>query len=260
MKSFLTSLSLSAALAASAFAQIAFDTAANYTVFSDGSNGGTGFLPWSISSNNNDVSIFAGSFLGDSTDGAGNINSAGQSFGLYANPGGAFVTANRGFASALLPGQTFSLNLGINFDNGNKGFVLFAGTQGEVFNFNVGSGGSVSSANALINPGAGAGYNYGGDDAVITIEITVLGVETLSYEVSRNSESGNQGILFSGLVSGLFDSVTGFGLYNSGTDNGSSQNNLYFNDLTVVPEPGTYALLLGFFGLCFIVWQRRRSA
>ena len=258
----LTLLSLLAATPIIASGQIiAFDSAANYasTAWTDGSNGGTGFLPWAISSNNDNITSFAGGFRGDSTDGAGDINSDGFSFALYANPGTAFINADRGFSSNLQTGQTFSASIALNFNNGNKGFVLFGGSQGEVFNFNVGFESGVASSSATLTPGAGVGYDYGGNDAVIDLSITMTSATTFDYSIERASEQGPQGVLFSGTVSDLTDAITGFRFYNSGTDSGIDQNNLYFNNLTVVPEPGTYAALLGLVGLAIVFLRRRRS-
>ncbi len=232
---------------------IAADNAANYLTWEDNNNQGFGFQPWAISSNDGGGN-FAGTFLGDSTAGAGDINTGGQSFGLYANPGGANIDADRGFETALTVGDVFSFDLALNFDNGNKGFVLFAGTQEEVFNFNVGEGGGVSSNNETLNPG-GAGYDYGGNDAVLSFSFGVLSAEAVEYSISRSSGQGNQGVLFSGTVSGLTDPVTGFRFYNSATDEGDP-NNLYFNNLSVIPEPGTALLLVG--GLGMLAWLRRR--
>lgn len=244
------------AVALPAQAQIASDNASNYGgTWGNGSNGGTGFLAWSIVNNDGDGN-FAGTFIGDSTAGAGDINTSGDSFGLYANPTGpAFVNADRAFATALAVGNVFTFQIALNNDNGNKGFNLFAGTQGEVFNFNVGGGGSVSSAGATLNPGTGAGYNYGGNDAVLDVEIVMSTTTTFAYEIARTSSLGNQGVLFSGTVSGLIDNVTGFRFYNSGTDAGIDQNNLYVNSLEVIPEPTTFALL----GAGLGAWILRRK-
>jgi len=251
----LTALLISAGLL---HAQIAADSADNYASWTNGSNGGSGFLAWSFSSNDNGITNFAGSFLGDSTAGAGNINTAGVSFGLYANPGGSYMNADRGFASSLAVGQTFSLNLALNYDNGNKGINLFAGTQGEVFNFNVGNGGSVSSNNdALLIPGSGSGYDYGGNDAVLNLSFQMQNATTFAYEISRSSSQGFQGVLFSGTVTGLTDAPSGFRLYNSWTDSGEAQNNLYSNNLQIIPEPASVLMLLGGVGLLLFLKRRR---
>jgi hypothetical protein len=240
---------------------IADDDASNYAgAWTSGSNPGTGFLAWTISNNDNGVTLFAGSFIGTSTAGAGNIDVSGVSLGLYANPAVAFVSADRAFAAALTTGQTFSFRLALNYDNGNKGFNLFAGSQGEVFNFNVGSGGSVSSANATLTPGVGAGYNDGGNDAVLDVALTLSAPGTLGYTISRTSSLGFQGTLFSGNVTGLTDAPSGFSFYVSGTSaGGAPQNNLYINSLSVVPEPATaLSLALGALA-CGLPSIRRRS-
>ena len=259
----ISGLALGLAAAASA-APIASDIASNYGgSWTNGSNGGTGFLAWTLSNNNNGVTLFAGHFLGDSTAGAGNINTGGVSFGLYANPATAFVNADRAFAIALTTGNIFTFQLGLNYDNGNKGFNLFAGTQGQVFNFNVNGGASVSAASgATLNPGPGAGYNYGGNDAVLNVTVGVTSSTQVSYDISRTSSQGFQGTLFSGNVTGLTDSFSGFGFYVSGTDaGGAAQNNLYVNSLTVVPEPSAFALIgLGLAGLGIRRLKARKDA
>lgn len=239
--------------------QAASDNASNYSEFITGTNGGTGFLPWTITSNNNDSTLFAGSFLGSSTPGAGDINTGGQSFGLYGNPTGAFIDADRSFLTPLSVGSTFSIQLGLNFDNGNKGLTLFAGDQGEVFNFNVGngSGGSVSSASAILVPDAGLAYDYG-DEAIIAVTISITTLTEFTYSVSRISEIGNQGVLFSGSVMDLTSPVTAFRLYVAGTDGGGApENNLFFNNLAVVPEPSAYAAMFGLAALGGVLLRRR---
>lgn len=243
------------AFALPAQAQIVSDNAGNYNgTWTNGSNGGTGFLAWTIN-NNDGGGNFAGTFIGDSTAGAGNINTGGQSFGLYANPGLAFVNADRAFATSLAVGNIFSFQLALNFDNGNKGFNLYAGTQGQVFNFNVGSGASVgASGGATLNPGSGAGYNYGGNDSVLDVTIT-MSSSSFAYQIARTSSGGFQGTLFSGTVTGLTDNVTGFRFYVSGTDSGAAQNNLYVNSLEVIPEPTAFALLSAGLG----AWILRRK-
>jgi hypothetical protein len=254
-------LSLISLLLASASASIALnasDNASNYIAvpgWTDGSNGGTGFLNWSLNNNNGTGGAAAGVFIGDSIAGAGDINSLGNSFGMFANSdGGAFSTATRSFSTALTTGDQFSFQMALNFDNGNKGFSLrTAGNS--IFGFNVGSGGGVGSNNAIITPGTGAGYDYGGGDALLDAVILVTAPTSLNYQISRTSSSGFQGVLFSGTVTGIVGAIDNFEFYVSGTDNGDPQNNLYFNNLAVVPEPSAYGL---FFGVLALLWVTRR--
>jgi len=225
---------------------IASDSATNsaYAGGWSGGNGGFGFNAWSFSSGTNG---FAGSFKGASVLGS-------ESFGLFANPGGAFINANRGFATNLVVGNTFSLNLGVNFDNGNKGFNLYSGGT-QLFNFNVGGGAQVNAGTGLtLNPGTGLAYDYG-DDANLTLSIKYQALDTLSYSISRSSPLGNQGTLFQGMVVGTFSAPDSFRLYVAGTDSGDPANNLYANTLVVIPEPST-PLLMGF-GLAGLLALRR---
>lgn len=239
-------------------ALIASDNASNYTTWGDGDNEGFGFLPWAVSSNNDGVNDFAGTFLGDSTAGAGNINSSGKSFGMYANPGTAFMNAARAFSSSLDIGSVFTFQMALNFDNGLKGMRLYAGAQDEVFNMEAGNGASVASLNATLNAGTGAGYDYGGNDAVLDFMFTINSADTLSYKISRTSSQGFQGTLFSGTVSGLTEGISGFGFFISGTDSGAPQNNLYVNNFAVVPEPSS--IMACGLGLLASALRRRRSA
>ena len=253
----------------SLFAQTPSDDASNYTSWTDGSNEGTGFAAWSLNENSDDTvtpELFAGHFLGDSTAGAGDLNTGGaggQSFGMFANPGGAFSTATRSFSSPLAVNDQFSFQMGVNFDNGNKGFNLR--TAGDsIFNFNVGGGGSVSSpkTGTTLNPGMGAGYNFGGK-ALIDVVLQVISSGSITYKISRSSEQGFQGNLFTGTVTGItLASIDNFEFYISDTDaGGDPANNLYFNNLSVsaVPEPGTYALLFGCTAFLWVALRRRES-
>lgn len=245
--------------AANLFALTASDDASNYGIWTDTQNQGTGFLDWSLSSSGG-TSGFAGHLIGDSTSGAGDINTgSNQSFSMFADSdSGAFSTAIRSFGTALSVNDVFSFKMGINFDNGNKGFnIRTAGDS--IFNFNIGGGGSVSSANATLNAGAGAGYDYGGSDAMLDAVIRVIGADTIEYEISRVSSSGFQGVLFSGSVSNILNPIDNFEFYVSGTDDGQDANNFYFNSLSVseVPEPSASAFLVGVLVLAFAARRRR---
>lgn len=138
--------------ASSAFAGLAEDEADNYTIpgWGDGTSQGNGFGPWQFNTNDDGTNLFAGGFIGD--PGAAGVDMDDPAFGLYANPVGAFVSAEREFwakdglgntiideVRPLELGNVFSFEWGVNYDaqDGNKGFSLFAGTN-ELVNVNQG--------------------------------------------------------------------------------------------------------------------------
>lgn len=218
--------------------------------WTNGTDGGTAatFNPWDLTNNNNNgTDTFAGYFIGDSTSGgSGDINTSGVSFGIYANPGNAFADAIRNFDGPLGVGQTFSLDMAVNFRNGNKGFNLYDGAS-EIFNFNI--GGDMYSIN-----GTDTGLGY---DAASVFHLT-LSQDSLtsgSYTVARGAST------FTGSYTG---DASGFKFYNSGTNGGGDgdSDNLYFNNLNVsaaVPEPATI-LLVGPTILAGMFYIRRRRA
>jgi hypothetical protein len=243
-----------AMLACSARAEtiLGSDYASNYggsnPAWANGANQSTNLGGWDLSNNNNNgSSLFSGYFLGDSTAGAGNINTSGQSFAVYANPASAYADASLGlngqFATA---GRTLRFDMAVNFDNGSKGFSLIAGNGSEILNWNLGGGAGVTS-NFTLSQSSNT-YDYGGNDAVLSVEMTLDSSSQLSYSISRTSSQGTQGVLFDGSVSSITSLPATMKFYNSGTDNGNAQNNLYFNSVVVsVPEPAMAPLVI--FGL-----------
>jgi hypothetical protein len=172
----------------------------------------------------------------------------------------ASLSADRFFASALDVGSIFTFQMALNLDNGIKGMYLYAGDpvdRADVFSLEVINGASVASNNATLNPGSGEGYDYGGDDAVLDFVFTINSATTISYNISRSSSTGNQGTLFSGTVSELPATISGFGLFVVGTADGSPQNNLYVNSFAVIPEPSS--LMAGGLGLLACMLRRRRN-
>jgi hypothetical protein len=222
------------------------DNAANYGgTWTNGSNGGTAgtFNPWDLT--NNGGGGFSGYFLGDSTTGSGDINTGGVSFGIFANPGGAFADALRSFGSPLSVGQTFSIDIAVNFRNGNKGFSLFDGVT-EIFNLNV--GGDDYQINGL---SIGAPYS---STAVFSLSLSQTSAGGGTYSVLYSGNGQTYAASYTGVASG-------FKLYNSGTDDGNAANNLYFNNLSIVPEPSSFALLAGpvLLGAWFFLRRRRQA-
>lgn len=99
-------------------AQIAFDTASNYDVFtpwSNGSNQGTGFSEWAFDS------FDGGHFLGPAAaQGPNNapLDTVNQSFGMWTLEGVGFATASRELNAPLQEGEVFSFSIAFSFDNG----------------------------------------------------------------------------------------------------------------------------------------------
>jgi hypothetical protein len=133
------------------------------------------------------------------------------------------------------------LDIAVNFRNGNKGFSLFdGGTQ--TFNLNVGGD------DYQIN-GARIGAAYS-STAIFSLSHTQTSLTAGTYSVLYNSNT---------YIGGFTGVASGFKLYNSGADNGDPANNLYFNNLSIVPEPSSLTLLAGpaLLGACFFARRRR---
>jgi len=249
----IASTSLLVVLAPRAKAQIVTntDTAANYggvgePGWTNGANAGSGFGSWNLYTTGT-----AGNFLGSSvSQGFGNIDTDGQSFGMYGNPtGDNYFNAERSFSSALNTGDTFSINLAVAFRNGSKGISLFSGgfaPANEVWNFNVGGDNYTAG-------GSNLGWAYS-QTSVFNLLATQTSANTYSISLTRGGD------LYTTNISGL-GGLSGFRMYVGSTDAGNDLNNLFANSLqtTVVPEPTTYAMLaLSAIALGGYTWRRRQ--
>ena len=237
----------SIAIPLQAQAQIASDNASNYSGgWTNGSNGGTGFGGWGIT--NTPGSGSAGNFIGDPSA-AGITGMSATSFGFYANPAGsgANAGASRGFNTALLDGQTFSFQWGLNWDSNtegsNRGFNLKSGDS-QLLNINMSNSAVLTIAGSPMfsNPGAQA---------------FTLNFQQISSSSVRVYGTGRDGVeSYDNTFTGLSGRTDNFAFYFNGSTPGD-QRQMYFNNLSIVPEPSTW-VLIGI-GSAFLLWRIRRK-
>jgi glycosidase len=197
----------------------ASDSASNYTAWDNGSNQGSGFDAWSITS----AGTVSGVFLGDPTA-AGIQGMSSKSFGLYAKGGaGSSATAIRSFP-ALNVGDSITFQWGINWDagsaGGNKGFNLWAGTTHLLNVENAGNN------NPAINvAGTSSGMAYG--TQAMNWSITRSSATTLEVRATRR-DSG----VFTRTVTVSSAAPTRLEFYAANLSDGD-QRQPYFNDLRI---------------------------
>ena len=220
----------------------------------DGSvTGPSAFGPWTFT----DEGDNAGHFIGDSrslndSGTGGDINSTGnESWGMFGHTGHE-ASAARSFDSGLAVGQTFSIDIAVNFRSGFKGLDLRQGSTA-IFNFNIASDDYVVQFAATGNGSIGSTYS---ETTAFRLSFTQTSASGGSWTIAR---SGGVTDLDSGTYTGVPD---GFNLYIGDTVGGGlNENNLFANNLAIVPEPSSLSLLAGpaILGAWFYVRRRRRA-
>lgn len=191
-----------------------------------GTNGGTGFKAWGLVPG--DTNDNRGYFLGDSRNvapnaGGADINSGDKSFGMYAHGNGNQAEAYRSFDSSLAVGQTFSIDLAVNWRNGNKGFDLRSADGTAIFNFNVGGDDYVVNTASKGNGSISSAYDA---NTSFTLSFTQTSASGGTWTITRHGGTSQK-------VEGTYNGVAdGFKLYVIGTDNGS-ENDLLANHLSI---------------------------
>ena len=226
-------------------ATVASDNASNAAYndgWATGDNGGTGFGSWTLTST--PAGGFSGSYIGGTA--VGN-----PAFGLYSGGNAAAtVTARRPFTGGgLTAGQSFGVTIGNTptiTTGGQLGLSLMSGGTARWTLKFVGGG-----ANWLLNDG-GNDFNSGQAYAANTslaLTFTYNGGNSYSYTFGTGSgNNSTAGVDISNLDGVQFFSV------NQGTD-----QNIGINNLSVVPEPSTYALLgIAVLGFAAQLARRRR--
>jgi hypothetical protein len=176
------------------------------------------------------------------------LNSSGVSFGMYAP--GAYLDAFRYLdPNGLAVGQTFSIQMAVNFRSGFKGFDLRGAGAGDptIFNFNIGGDDYVVGSAATGNGSIGNSYS---SDTLFTLLFTQTSGTGGTWDITR---SGGVSSFSTGTYDGIARS---FKLYVGGTDPGG-ENYLFVNNLETIPEPSTYALL-ALSALCLAGYAARR--
>ena len=193
-----------------------------------GSNGGTGFGSWTLTSTPAGAGGFAGSYIGGTAIGN-------PTFGIYSGGNAAAeMLANRPFTGGgLTAGQSFSVTIGntVTINNpGQIGLSLMSGSSARWTLKFVGGG-----TNWLLNDG-GTDFSSGQAFAAntpLTLTFTYNGGSSYSYTFGTGS-----GINYTATAD--ISNLNGVQFFS--TNQGNDQN-MGINNLSVVPEPSTYALL-----------------
>jgi hypothetical protein len=219
----LLTVAFSTLLAGAVSGQIASDNAGNPAYsggWNNSSNGGSGFGAWIFSSTNGTGS--GGVFIGDP------------------------------LSSALQAGQTFSFQWGLNWDSdsptSNRGFNLRAGGT-ELLNLNM------SNSSVVTIQGSPMFSAYGTQAFTVNFEqVTESSIRV--YGVGRNGTE-----TYDNTFTGLTGAADNFAFYFNATSvpvspEDQANRQMYVNNLSVVPEPTTYALIA--LGAAFVLWRVRR--
>lgn len=240
------------------------DNAANAAYddgWQSGDNGGSGWGGgWSLSTASPPDVNKAGQFVGSSQGngfGDGNIDTAGRSWGEYANSS-YIATATRPFSGSLGIGQTFSIDIDNGFiDNGSSvGFTLTGfGDPGATDQFSFFFRGGDSSYKFSVGrfiwyaeTDTGVPFTSAG----LHLEYTLTGAT--SFTLAVTPAGGSTTVLNGNMViNSPLDHVELYN-YNAG---GNASNDAFFNSLAIIPEPSTALLVI--LGAISWVFASRRN-
>jgi hypothetical protein len=225
----------------------AFDNAAQSAYsggWTNGSNGGFGFDPWTLTTstnNGNDNGFFVGSSTNSAAGASPGIDTNGQSWSLYANSGNTSV-AYRAFASSVPIGGALKIDMrnGYIDTGGIDGFALRHGnvTAGTT-NYNsgarlqyyfVGGGSYYTVVDSRGASSTGIGYTGTGQHLVFALGTNDAYTLTVIDNASGNTNATLSGTL-AGTSGGSIDSISLFNI-NAGA---TTPYNLYFNSLSIYP-------------------------
>lgn len=226
-------------------ANSASDQGSHYTTATwvNGSNFGTGFAPWAFGVGGSGYLIGSSLSLGGGAD-------IGQSFGFA---GGANGSADRTLTGGVLSdGQSFSLDMAVNFRSGYKGISIKNGST-DIFRLTI-SGDNYQFNDSNISGLSGASGNWGySNNTVLSLTVTRSGAD-LVVDVDR---SGALTAGYSAVMSGSGPNFDQFSIY-SFSSNAGNEDRVFYNNLAIIPEPQTFVYLCGGF-LVFICLRARQN-
>lgn len=202
------------------------DAAAYNSGWTNGSNGGSGFSAWSLSPASNSGN--AGFFIGSS-----DINTAGESWGMYANSGQT-ASAVRPFGADLTVGSTVTFKMdngGIN-GGGTVGWGLQNGSGQNLLEFYFIGG----QAEYKINDNSGEyGTGISFTNAGLILSFTLQTATT--YQLVVTPLTGSSSTFTGSLINPAGGQVVNrLRLFNANAGSGSA-NDAFFNSLDVCYQP-----------------------
>jgi hypothetical protein len=200
------------------------DDAAYPTAWTNGSNGGTGFGPWAITTSAN-----AGVFTGNpANDGMGTNGIDTIAFGMYAT-GTGYANARRSFSSPMKVGDELSFYWAMNWDanGGNKGFDLLANDSVKVLNINNGGANSAIVLDTSALRRDTIFREYGTRPMLVTINR----IDESTYTLTITSRSQG-GATYTGTIKSSL-AINRINLYIGAQNDNNGNRNIYFNKFRI---------------------------
>ncbi len=198
------------------------DNSNNYGGSWTTTNQGTGFSDWVFDTATPNGG-FAGRFIASFSAA---LDVGGNSFGMFANSGnGAVSGATTTMPQAMKEGDSFTVSIGVNFRDGNKGFDLRDASNSTIINLNVGS----DQYNLTGTPGLFS--NSYDSNTVFTCTFTQNASDVSWTIVRSGGQSGTQSGTIGSISPGTIENVRFYNV-SAGTNNdGGGARNLFVNSL-----------------------------